>query len=195
MELNSFLELLSALFSLVYVILVIRQNIWCWINGIMGSGIAIYLFIQSGLYSEALLYGFYVLAGIYGWLVWSGVFSKGKPKQVQQWNWVKHLVFSLAALALAVALAVFSNNLDGSKKVWADGLSTAFSFLATYMEAHKVLTAWVYWIAINAFSVWLYHSQGLNLLALNMVVYVPLSIYGLYSWRKAMLAQKAQTAL
>ena len=74
---------------------------------------------------------------------------------------------------------------------YADAFSTAFSFLATYMEAKKIISTWYFWIILNTFSVWLYWSRGLEVYALLMIVYAVLSVVGLLAWRKSLETQSA----
>ena len=62
--------------------------------------------------------------------------------------------------------------------------TTIFSFIASYLEAHKILGGWLYWIVINAVSVILYFERGLQIYAALMVVYFGLSVVAYFSWRK-----------
>ena len=59
-----------------------------------------------------------------------------------------------------------------------------FSFIANYMEAQKVLSTWIFWMILNAFSVWLYYVRGLELYSGLMIVYFILSIVGYLQWRR-----------
>ena len=60
------LELIAVILGLIYLILLIKEKIACWIFGILSSAISIYLFYSIQLYSEAILYFYYVIIGIYG---------------------------------------------------------------------------------------------------------------------------------
>ena len=64
------IEVLAVIFGLAYLFFLIQQNVICWIFGIIGSLLSIYLFYHSRLYSEAILYSYYVLMGGYGFYVW-----------------------------------------------------------------------------------------------------------------------------
>ena len=59
-----------------------------------------------------------------------------------------------------------------------------FSFVASYMQAHKILSNWVFWIVINAVSVYLYSTRALDIYAALMVAYTALSIIGWIDWRR-----------
>ena len=80
MDLSLIIEILAVLAGLLYVILLIKQRIGYWLAAIIGSCLSIYLFIDNKLYSEAILYGYYVGISIYGWILWS------KPKNLNSIN-------------------------------------------------------------------------------------------------------------
>lgn len=184
MQFLTIIEILSVLFNFIFLILLIKENKWCWPNGIIGSFLSVYLFAESKLYSEAILYAFYVIAGIYGWLVWSGFLSRNKVVKINTWKIKSHLVALIIGAIGMLGLGYYFNNYSDGKKPYFDAFSTSFSFVATYLEAHKILGAWVYWIILNLFSVWLYSSRNINIYAGLMVVYAILSIWGLLEWRK-----------
>ena len=66
---DQILEITAVLFSLTYLVLLIKEKIACWFFGIAASIISIYIFYKTGLYSEAILYSFYVIIGFYGFLL------------------------------------------------------------------------------------------------------------------------------
>lgn len=187
LNLNQYLELLVFLLSLIYLILLVRENIWCWPFAIMGSIVSIYLFIDAKLYSEAILYFFYAVMGFYGWWNW---YRPKTKKRVSRWRFITHIPYLVGGIAAAVGLGWLFREYTDAQQPYADAASTSFSFIATFMEAHKVLDGWYYWIAINFFSVWLYHSRGLDIYAVQMVLFGILSIVGFISWRRSLLEQK-----
>lgn len=186
----SWIEWVGLVINLIYLVLLIKRSIWCWPAGIVGSGLSIFLFIGSGLYSEAILYTFYVIIGVYGWLKWSGKADSHQQIHAIRWNLGKHAVSILAGLAMTLGLGFFfSQNTDASRP-FEDAFSTGFSFVASFLEAQRVLSGWLYWVVLNAFSIWLYHDRGLILYSGLSIVYTIMSVYGYYSWRKAGLATK-----
>jgi nicotinamide mononucleotide transporter len=182
------IEWIAVGFNLIFVVLIIREIKAGWLFGIAGSALSILLFISVQLYSEAILYAFYVLMGIYGWQQWNKAGDVELP--VTEWRLVTHLRYMLAGIALSLGLgSIFASQTDAEKPFF-DAFSTVFSFLATYLEAKKVLSTWVYWIALNGFSIWLYNERGLPVYAGLMAVYTVLSVVGYYQWRRSYLLPK-----
>lgn len=182
------LEILSVVFGLIYLVLLIKQNILCWLFGIVGSALSIFLFYHSKLYSEAILYSYYVVMGFYGFYLWS---SKN-TNNLSETNYLKvsdkgltfHIYSISTASILALILAWFFDTYTDADKPYLDAFTTIFSFLATYLEAKKVLSAWVYWIVINGLTITLYYSKGLDYYSGLTVVYFVMSFVGYMRWKK-----------
>jgi len=69
-----------------------------------------------------------------------------------------------------------------------DSFAALSSIVTTIMVARKILENWLYWIAIDAVSIYLYLSQDLYQTAILFVLYMILSIMGYYEWRKRYLS-------
>jgi nicotinamide mononucleotide transporter len=186
-------EILATAANLAYIILLIREKIACWVFGIAGSLLSIYLFIDVRLYSEAFLYFFYAVMGIWGWLRWHRRIEQ-ESNPVIRWRLNYHLraivIAGVIALGWGYTVQFYS---DAERPVF-DAFTTVFSFLGTYLEVAKVLEAWLYWLLINLASVWLYHDRSLDIYAALIGLYSVLSVWGFLSWRKSFRAQRATAA-
>ena len=78
----------------------------------------------------------------------------------------------------------YFENYTTAEKSYLDAFTTVFSFIATYLEAKKVLSAWIFWIILNGLSTYLYFSRGLNIYALLALVYFVISFYGYVEWKR-----------
>jgi len=183
MSFLGYIELASVITGLIWIILLTRENIWCWPFGIISSLLSIYLFYEGKLYSEAILYLYYVFIGIYGWYMW----GQERKLKIQEWKLIPHLVILGLGILGTLLLGSYFSGTDANRP-YHDAASTAFSFLASYMEAQKILSGWIFWIAINAFSIWLYLDRGFQLYAMLMGIYFILSVYGYMNWKKKLRA-------
>jgi nicotinamide mononucleotide transporter len=186
-----YIEIAATLLSLAYLILLIRENIWCWIFGILSSILSIFLFLYAKLYSESILYFFYTLNGFYGWYTW---LNKGREDafQVSLWNAKNHTIAMVTGFSLAALVGyLFDKNTDAANP-YVDAHTSVFGLVASYMEANKILTGWIFWIVLNAVSVWLYWTRGLEIYAGLMVVYFILSFTGFYEWHRRFQTQKGE---
>lgn len=189
MDALSLLEIVSVVFSLGYLVLLMRENIWCWPLGIISSFLSIFLFIEIGLISEAKLYGFYVIMGFYGWYRW---WAKTPERAIQVRKMAKwiHVPILLVGGLVAFLLGYYSERIYGAEKSYVDAATTVFAIMTTYLEANKILSSWLYWIVINGVSVWLYFYKDLHIYGGLMVIYFVLSFVGLFQWRNSYLKQQ-----
>lgn len=180
------LEILGTVFGLAYVVLAAKKNIWCWLMGILASLCSIYLFyVYSKLYAEALLSAYYVVTGVIGWVYWSRPKKELPVIRVRWWN---HVVFIVVGIVLSIVLyKILSTFFPDAEKKLLDSFTTMFSFLATWITIKKWLSNWIYWIVIDAVTVAMYWSRGLNIYAGLMVVYTVLAVYGYLEWKKEYL--------
>jgi nicotinamide mononucleotide transporter len=177
------LEIVAVIFGVLYTVLMAQNKISCWIFGIIGSLLSVYLFIEyAKLYAEAVLYIFYVFAGIYGWIMWK---KQKEVTEVYQYKIATHIkiigVGTILSVLLYVGLSYF---FAGAEKPLIDSFTTVFSFIATYLMAKKWIENWYYWLVIDAVSVYLYSTRGLDVYALLMLVYTGLVVYGYWKWKK-----------
>lgn len=184
MSVSLIIEILATCCSLIYIIFLMKEKIICWPFGIAGSLLSIYLFIDAKLYSEAVLFLFYVAMGIWGWLRWhQRAATDANP--IIQWIPKTHLWGIIAASSFALITAHSFQTFTDAERPYLDAFTTAFSFLATYMQVTKVLENWFYWIVLNLVSIWLYQDRSLDIYAAVVVVYSALSVWGFINWRNA----------
>ncbi len=188
MNLGLVIEIIATITSLVYLFLLMKENIWCWFFAIISSALSVYLFITAKLYSEAFLYFTFILFGIYGWYKWSNKTNRGGTLTVSKLSIKTHGLWIIAGFILAFILGYIFRTYTDAEKSFIDSNTTIFSFIASYLEAHKYLYAWVYWIIINGVNIWLYYTQGLSIYAGLMIIYFVMSGVGLWRWRESYLA-------
>ncbi|MEJ6737138.1 MAG: nicotinamide riboside transporter PnuC [Flavobacteriales bacterium] len=177
------LEIVAVIFGVLYTVLMAQNKISCWIFGIIGSLLSVYIFVEyAKLYAEAVLYVFYVFAGIYGWMQWKKQKSVEKVYQQKVSTHVKLILSgTVISLLLYFGLTFFFTE---AEKPLIDSFTTVFSFIATYLMAKKWIGNWYYWLVIDAVSVYLYYTRELEIYALLMLVYTILVVYGYWQWKK-----------
>ena len=175
--------------AIAYLLLVIRQNIWCWICAGLSSAIYVWLFIVARLYMESLLYGFYVAMAVYGWISWQQKGQESADLPIKTWAMRVHAL----AVAVILMLSLLSGRLllefTDAAYPYIDSLTTFAAVWATFLVARKILENWWYWLLIDAVSIVIYWSRGLELTSLLFVVYVILIPIGMIQWHRSYNAQ------
>lgn len=189
----SYLEIVGVLFWAIYLILVVKENIWCWPFAIVASITTIFLFYQAKIYLEAVLNIYYVAAACYGWYYWSrrrqsSISNQSKGPPVIRWSWQLHLLSFLVTASIAYGLGTLTKTYTDSPRPYIDASLASFSFLATLMETRKVLTCWVYWFLVNIGLVILQIDREIYLYAGLSSFFVIMSVTGFIRWRKSLLS-------
>jgi len=185
-------EIVAVLASLTYVVLASREHSGCWPAGMIGSSIYVVVFFQYQLYMDSALNIFYVVMAIYGWLMWSSRQSKTgiatmatkSTTSIKQWHAIKHINAIAVILLLSALSGFYLDNYTDAAYPYFDSLTTWSSFLATWMVVNKILETWLYWIVIDAASIYLYINKELYFTALLFGLYVIIATYGYLHWKK-----------
>lgn len=181
-------EVAAVVFSVVYVVLAAKRNIWCWPAGFIASGLYVYLCLTADLLIESILQSYYVLMAVYGWFVWSQ-HQQNQATPILTLSLKKHLQFiALGIVTAAVAGYVFTNFTNAAIP-YLDAFTTVFSFMATWMVAKKVLENWIYWIVIDFASIFLYGSREYYLTSLLYLAYTLIAVLGYLAWKKSYQTQ------
>ena len=74
------IESLAVFLAILYLLLAVKQNIFCWLAAILSATLYFSVMYSAGLYMEAYLQIFYVGMAVYGWSQWN---SAEKPLLVR----------------------------------------------------------------------------------------------------------------
>ena len=122
------------------------------------------------------------MGGFYGWYIWK---NQVKESTIYQHSLKNHALLIIIGGILSVGFYYLVTNIftDAARPL-IDSFTTIFSFIATYLTIKKWLNNWIYWIAIDIVTTYLYFSRELYLYAGLMTVYAVIAIYGYMQWRK-----------
>ncbi len=178
------LELTAVLLAVGYLLLAIRQNIWCWYCAAVSTAMYVYLFAGANLYMESLLNVFYFAMAVYGWLMWrAGKADDGLPVSV--WPPQVHAYAITVIVCLAAISGYLLATFTDAAYPYIDSATTFAAIWATFLVARKVLENWWYWLVIDVLSVFIYWSRGLEATAFLFIVYVILIPIGLVAWTRS----------
>jgi nicotinamide mononucleotide transporter len=174
------LDLSGFAFSLTYLILIIRQNSAGWYFSILGSIIFAYSCYIGQLYIQSALYIFYVLIAIYGLLHWN---KTTQPPKIKNMSFQVHLFFVSTALVLGTTLGFIFSNYTDQQLPYLDGIISISAIGTTLLVVDKNRENWLYWIAINAASIYLYSTQELWVLVTMSAVLLLMAFKGYIAWK------------
>jgi nicotinamide mononucleotide transporter len=174
-------EVAAVAFAVAYLVLAIRENVWCWAAGLVSVLLSLLLFFAARLYMESALQVFYAAMSVYGWYQWYAGGSAGKGIKISVWPARRHLLTVSAVLASSLVAGAFMSSTNAAFP-FLDSFTTVAAIVTTYMVARKVLENWIYWFVIDSVSVFLYASRDLYLYAGLFVFYLVLIVIGFRRW-------------
>ncbi len=187
-------EWLAVILALAYLLLAIRESLWCWPAALISTAIYMVLFFDVNLYMESILNIYYMVMAVYGWTQWYNKKPNETVKPIIRWSIKSHLLW-IAALLLVVALSTYMLGQHTQQAMpLLDSFTTWFAVFTTYLVAKKVLENWFYWMVINSTSVYIYLTKGFALTTVLLLIYLVLSVYGWLSWKKHYEQQVAKPA-
>ena len=178
-------ETIAVIFAILYLLLAIRENIWCWLCAGISTAIYVWLFVIARLYMESLLNVFYFGMAVYGWIVWSRGRKNSHELPVTVWP-VRVHVTALAIVAILVAgVGTWLDQYTDAAFPYVDSATTFAAIWATFLVARKVLENWWYWLVIDLVSIFIYWSRDLELTAILFVIYVIMIPFGIVRWTRS----------
>ena len=180
------LEVVAVILGIAYVILAAKESVWCWVAGFFSTLIYTYLFFDGQLYFSTILNLFYMGMSIYGFILWGKGIKRDDTKlKVTGWSYRRQVTAILGAVFISFILAFFFADMLNARMPYLDASVTVFSMLATWMMAHKILQAWIFWVVIDSAAIILYWSTGYHVTIVLFMFYIVLAVYGYASWQKS----------
>jgi len=186
-------ELVAVVLAVAYLLLAIRQNIWCWAAALCSSEIYLWLFFDARLYMESALQIFYVAMAVYGWYQWKRGGDDGRGLHIVTWRIRTHALVIGGVLILSAGVGWAMTATDAVFP-YLDSFTTVAAVVTTYMVTRKVLENWVYWFVIDSVAIYLYIARELYLTSALFVVYLMLVVVGFHRWRCDWRAETAVEA-
>jgi len=184
---QSWLEVVAVVCAVLYLLLVVQENIWCWFFAFVSTALFIYLFHSVSLFSESLLNVYYLIMAVYGWQQWTNKGSK-KEVRIHFWKLKVHLIIAIATLLLTPVIGYYMASL-GASFPYLDAFIVILSVIATIMVTKKVFENWYYWLLIDALSIYLFWQKQLYFVAALYVAYIVLIFVGIKVWKKTFALQ------
>lgn len=182
-------EFLAVILAVAYLLLAMKESLWCWYAAFISSLIFIVLFWKARLLMESALQFYYVGMAVYGWYQWKYSAQHGDGVQIHTWSLHRHLLAISAVLLASLASGYLLQQYTDAAWPYTDSLTTWGSILTTYMVTRKVLENWLYWLVIDGICIFVYWDRGLHLTSLLFVAYLIICVFGFFQWQRQLRAE------
>lgn len=187
-------EIIAAIATLINVYLTAKNNIWCWICGIIAVGLYGYVFYESHLYSSMGLQGLYYLPmQFYGWWVWLRCGPRRDNDLPITRLSRRRAIFWFGINLPLAALLGYLMTFTGAQLNYLDALVTVMSIVAQYLLTYKYLENWILWILVDVlYAFYLLPTQGLYVSAVLYLILLLMAIWGFVAWLRIMGRESAR---
>lgn len=184
MDWSLILQVVGTTLGLLYLWLEYRANIWLWIVGAIMPMVHGVLYLQSGIYADAAMQLYYILAGLYGLMVWRRKPKEGATLPIRHTpkQWIPSLIAVYVVLHVVIYFILVE--FTDSRVPIFDSMSTALSIVAMWMLSRKLVEQWLIWLVVDMISVGLYMYKGIPITSGLYTLYCILAIAGYLRWRK-----------
>ena len=138
------------------------------------------MYWNGALLMESLLNFYYMYMAVFGWVVW----RKGKAANlnITSWSMNRHAVLISLTTVAAIVIGYVMQNYTHADFAYLDSFTTCFAVVTTYLVAKKVLENWLYWIVIDAASMYLYYEKGYYPTLALFIFYTIMAAWGFKTW-------------
>ena len=182
------LELTAMLLALAYVIWAAAGSLWCWPAAFISTALYAYIFYDVLLLMDSALHVYYLIMAVYGFWVWkkdaNASSPQGKPVlNIVSWSANFHIKVCGILTIVSMALGYIMANYTPAAFPYLDTFTTVFAVFATYLVTQKVLENWLYWLVIDAVSIYLYIEKDLMPTAVLFAIYIGVATFGYIKWQ------------
>lgn len=187
----SLLEFLGIISGLICVYTAAKNWIITWPVGIFNSICFFFLFYQVQLYSDMILQVYFFASSIYGWIYWQKRKGFEIPISSIPLNFFLFLLFLI--LVSSLLLGEFTKRLPyflpdlfklPPSYPYFDAFTTTASIVANFLLARRILQAWYLWVAVDIICIGIYFLKGIDLVAIEYIVFLLIAILGMIHWNK-----------
>ncbi|MFT3994041.1 MAG: nicotinamide riboside transporter PnuC [Dysgonomonas sp.] len=190
--LSNWVSIVGSLAGLIYVYLEYRASIWMWAASIAMAAFYIFIFYSTHLYASMVIYTYFFVASIYGWIMWT---TKYKKQEETGEDVISHtpkrfviyiLAFTIVSFLIIYTLLLTLSENQGLITI-GDALTTAFNIIALWMASRKWVEQWLLLIPANMISGTLLFVQGDILSGFLFVLFFIASILGYFKWKQMVI--------
>ena len=175
-------EAAAVALGVAYLLLAMRESLWCWYAAFISTAIFLVLFWEVGLLMESGLQVYYLAMAVYGWWQWQHGSEGETELAISSWGGRQHMIALLLVMVLSAASGALLEQFTGAALPYLDSFTTWGSIVTTWMVARKILENWLYWLVIDSVSIYLYLDREMYLTALLFAVYLVIVLFGYRKW-------------
>ncbi|MEM9738019.1 MAG: nicotinamide riboside transporter PnuC [Bacteroidota bacterium] len=178
------LDWVSVLLGILSIPLNMYRKTVVWPVNILSNIINFLIYYQKNSYSRMITIACMVPINMYGWYVWKVKKEKGaQEKLITTTPWYAWGILLLLNTILSSLFYLFLKTTSSPTPI-IGSITTIMTFIGLWLSANKKLESSIFWGIYNLLSIYQHQLLGMRL-KWKYIIYVLLSPYTYYLWRKA----------
>ena len=186
------IDIFGFITGVLCVYMIVKENDWNWLIGIINSILLLVVFWKTSLYAQVGLQVLYVVEGFFGWYKWvqrDKITNKKIVKISYTSNNKQRLYFVLTGLLGTAILWKIFQKTEDPYPFW-DSFITMTSIVAELMLCWKLTESWWIYLFSDIVAVILFYNMGLPATSGTYLAFLFLCILGIVKWAKVYRAGK-----
>jgi nicotinamide mononucleotide transporter len=169
-----FLEWAAVITNLLFTLLYLNQIEWAFVMGILGPMFLLVLSWSEKLYAEPVMQLVYIISALVGWYQVQGGWTQlYLSLQV-------HAMLFAGATGVALLWGLGLKRYTAANFPMLDAMTASWGVLATWLMMYQVPACWLYLMAVNALSIFIYFRRRLYMAACMFVLYLIMTVDGYF---------------
>lgn len=181
-----FLELVVFITGIWSVWYAKKEHIAVYPTGLMATIISTYLLWQAAYYGDMIVNLYFSVMSIYGWYKWHQKLDGGHSISISRTNAKERmLAFLLFLITIGFVYGIyiiFTPKIAPEQYI--DMLTAGIFFSGMWLMALKKIENWILWIIGDLLVVPIYFYRGLEMLAIQYIIFTLLAIIAYKEWKK-----------
>jgi len=185
---TNWISIAGAIIGLTYLFLEYKANVWMWAASIVMAVFYIYIFYTTKLYASMVIYIYFFLASIYGWVVWV---IRNRDKETGEEiithvdkKYIVPIIIAVTLVFVIIYLALIQFSKNQMIVTIGDSLTTSLNIVALWMVSRKWAQQWLLVIPANLISSCLLFIQHDIMSGILFFIFFVVSIFGYFNWKR-----------
>lgn len=185
---TSLLEWTAVAFGVSEVLLARKNSIWLYPTGIISILCGSILLLESKLYAETLLHGYYLVMSIYGWANWKNRSRSGASRITKSDSKDQTITFGIAVFGWGFLYFMLTRFTDSDVPV-IDAFVSSTAWAGMWLLAKRKLENWIWLNISNLVAIPLLYSKQLYMFSFLTLFLFVVAIFGYLDWKKELKNQ------
>lgn len=185
---TSLLEWTAVAFGISEVLLARKNNILLYPTGIIGILCGSILLLNSKLYAETLLHGYYLVMSIYGWANWKNQSRSGASRITKSDSQDQVITLGIAIVGWGFLYFMLTRFTDSDVPM-IDAFVSSTAWAGMWLLAKRKLENWIWLNISNLVAIPLLYSKQLYMFSFLTLFLFVVAIFGYLDWKKELKNQ------